>query len=591
MPDLRRLGLLLVTLLLLLGCRAQPPAPPGAAPTRPPGLGELRSYATMNAVGFEWRFDVDPEGNAACTLRYRKAGAGPWREAWPPYRIRHAPPSPVAGRAGAFDGCAGSVLFLEPGTTYELWLKLEDPDGPSGEGVVSVRTQSEPAVPADAPTYYVVPGSGGGAGTSADPYRGIAEAQRHARPGDVFLLRAGVYAGFAAGEVELDAAGEEGRWVVWKAAEDGVVFAAPVRVAADYVWLEGVHVRGRPDVADEWGLRTYNSPRRVVVQRNTFTDFHYAIALNHGGTAWVIRDNVIVGDQDPYVCLDADGDEVSGGGCPGLSYGGEGIELNHTAGHTVAHNRISRVADGISYPLENVDVFGNEIFDVTDDGIEADYGYANVRVWGNRITGPRHNGLSFQPMNGGPWYFVRNQVAAPRESTLKLRELSRVLLAHNLLVGWSNAVSAYSGEGMRRVDSLNNLYVSASGRYIWEQYDGGPAWGRLDYDGFDWGGAPMAFKWGSDRRYPDLAGFQAATGLEPHGRVFDRTDCFTAWPVARPPEPVPLAAMTLKAGCPAVEAGLVLPNITGAYAGAAPDLGPYERGLPSPTYGPRLPFR
>ncbi|WP_293174257.1 hypothetical protein, partial [Oceanithermus sp.] len=96
--------------------------------------------------------------------------------------------------------------------------------------------------------------------------------------------------------------------------------------------------------------------------------------------------------------------------------------------------------------------------------------------------------------------------------------------------------------------------------------------------GFDWGGAAYAFKWGTDRRYPDLAAFQAATGLEPHGLAFDRADCFEAWPVARPPESVTPAAMTLKPGCPAVDAGVELPNLTGSYNGAAPDLGPYELG-------------
>ena len=599
-----RNALWLAFLLLFTACRAAAPAnppagpPPGppadGSPSGPPQLGEVRVYATLHSAGFEWAFRADPEAKATCGLKYRAAGEAAWREAWLPYRIRYDPPSPVAGKDAAFDGCAGSVFFLSPGARYELWLTLTGPEGLMDEGVVKITTQSEPKIAAGAPVYYVAPGSGGGAGTEADPYRGIAEAQSHARPGDVFLLKAGEYAGFANGETLFDQPGEKGRWVVWKAAEDGVVFTASVRVAADYVWIEGVHFRGTPNDASDsdndhsdWGLRTYNAPERVVIQRNTFTDFHYSIALNHGGAAWVIRDNVIVGDKDLRECLDDSGNEIHAGDCPSKAWGGEGIELNHTAGHTVAHNRISLVADGISYPLENVDIYGNEIFDVTDDGIEPDYAYANVRVWQNRITNARHNGLSFQPMNGGPWYFIRNQVAAPLESTLKLRRLSRVLLAHNLLVGWEDAVAAtYDTEGLRRIDSLNNLYVSAAGRYVWEQYDDGPVETRLDHDGFDWGSATNAFKWGPDHRYPDLAAFQAATGLEPHGLAFDRADCFEAWPVARPPESVTPAAMTLKPGCPAVDAGTVLPNLTGAYSGAAPDLGPYELGREPPTYGP-----
>lgn len=37
----------------------------------------------------------------------------------------------------------------------------------------------------------------------------------------------------------------------------------------------------------------------------------------------------------------------------------------------------------------------------------------------------------------------------------------------------------------------------------------------------------------------------------------------------------------------AVDAGLVIPNVTDGFAGEAPDLGAYEAGAPLPHYGPR----
>ena len=54
------------------------------------------------------------------------------------------------------------------------------------------------------------------------------------------------------------------------------------------------------------------------------------------------------------------------------SLSGEGIELNQGDGHIVAHNSITNVADGVSYPGAGCDIYGNEIFDVSDDGIEPD---------------------------------------------------------------------------------------------------------------------------------------------------------------------------------------------------------------------------
>ncbi|MCA9975839.1 MAG: right-handed parallel beta-helix repeat-containing protein, partial [Anaerolineales bacterium] len=308
--------------------------------------------------------------------------------------------------------------------------------------------------------------------------------------------------------------------------------------------------------------------------RNTFVNCHYCIYLNHGGDNWTITDNIITGDTLP---------ESS-------SFDGEGIELEHTSGHTVAYNRISHVADGISYPDHNVDIYGNDIFDVSDDGIEPDYGYANVRIWGNRISGAYHNGISFQPMNGAPWYIIRNQVAAPAENALKLRDgIDRALLAHNTFVGWQGAqkVDTYK---LLSMQSNNNLWITVSDYYVWENGSGDTADWRtnLDYDGFDWGDNIYAFKWGSTNRYADLASFQAATGLETHAIHVDKDTCFETFNVPNPPPaPVPLQFMTLRADCNAVDAGLVLPNVNEDYLGSAPDLGAYEVGADRPHYGPR----
>jgi nitrous oxidase accessory protein NosD len=315
----------------------------------------------------------------------------------------------------------------------------------------------------------------------------------------------GLYAGFdAGGEILLDTAGSSDAYIVWQAINDNAaIFDAPVRIAADYLWIEGVHVRRHASVSDEFGLRTYNAPVAIVIKRNLFTDFYYSITLNHGGENWLIIDNTIIGDK----ILDTpDG--------PG-SWGSEGIDLQHSSGHTIAWNRISLVADGISYPLSNTDIFRNEIFDVTDDGVEPDYGYANIRIWENRISNVHHNSFSFQPMNRDPWYFIRNQAAAPLESSLKLRATSRVLLAHNIFVGWDSALgnASPSSRGILNFHSRNNIWITVNNRYAWEHNYSAhlPDWRtNLDYDAFDWGSSVYAIKWGN-LRYPALTGFSAAT--------------------------------------------------------------------------------
>ncbi len=525
---------------------------PGSLDATP---GELRSYATIHSIGIEWDIAGDDDHDAACQVQYRVQGTSGWKQALPLFRVD-------------FNGSnmlAGSIFFLDPGTSYQVQLNLSDPDGGSDSQVVTIATRAVPSMPVGGRTLHVVPGMGGGDGSEFNPFQGIDAAQAVAQPGDVFLLHAGNYE--YEGEVLFDEPGTAGHYIVWKGAGDGETVLDNVRIAAGHIWLEGLKI-----VAGDYGLRTYYAPEDVVITRNTFTGCHYCIYLNHGGENWYITDNLIVGNVSPD----------SG------SFDGEGIELWHSSGHVVAYNSITYVADGISYPHRNCDIYGNDIFDVSDDGIEPDYGYANVRVWGNRISNAYHNGISFQPMNGAPWYILRNQVAAPVESALKFRDsVDRALIAHNTFVGWQG-VQKSGAQHLLSVQSNNNLWISVTDWYAWENGSGGtPDWKtNLDYDGFDWGNNIYAFKWGD--RYPDLESFTLATGLEPHGIHVDKDSCFETFDVPNaPPAPMPIQFMTLNPGCNAVDAGVVLPNINDDFSGSGPDLGAYEVGDSLPHYGPR----
>ena len=180
---------------------------------------------------------------------------------------------------------------------------------------------------------------------------------------------------------------------MWKSAGDGEALFDGIDFSGSYVWLEGLTVRNQP-----YALLSKSAPTGVVISRCLFFNNHYSIYLQQGGSRWHITDNTIVGDT-PYWTE---------------SFDGEGIELNGYAvdsfGHVVAHNVISNVADGISNGTYNIDVYGNDISDVSDDGFEGDPGGANIRVWGNRIHNAAHNGISYQPQNGSPWYIIRNQL-------------------------------------------------------------------------------------------------------------------------------------------------------------------------------------
>jgi len=536
--------------------------------------GHVQSHSTIYSIGIEWTITGDANHNASVAVQYRIQGATVWNAALPLLRVDY----------NGFNGLAGSVLFLTPDTTYEIALILSDPDGGTASRIVTRATRPLPTLPADGRTFHVVPGTGGGDGSAARPFRGIDAAQAVARPGDIFLLHAGSYAGRPAFKVP----GAPRDYVVWKAAGDGeVVLVGGLDVRTDHVWVEGVTIRDLPN-----GLMSQYCPHDVVISRNHFVNNHYNIYLQQGGDGWYIADNDIAGDVVAATgVLDGEGIFLNNSD----SYGGGPTRACGSNNHTVAHNRITNCADGIDNPGDNVDIFGNDIFDVADDGIELDSG-EHVRVWGNRVHNAVHNAISFQPQVGAPWYIIRNQLVINEEAPLKLRVVNgvpttdRFVLLHNTIVNWDQMLCC-NDDHLLFSFARNNLWILAAGGRLW-WFAGRRSWKTdIDYDGFDYGAAPLpAAPFLYNRiEYWDLASLAAASGLEQHGIHIDKDRCLATFNVPGPsPASVPPQFMTLQAGCNAIDAGVVLPNINDTnFLGEAPDLGAYESGQPLPVYGPR----
>ncbi|MBI2361172.1 MAG: right-handed parallel beta-helix repeat-containing protein [Deltaproteobacteria bacterium] len=520
--------------------------------------GDLRSYSTIYSIGVEWDLVGDANHDAGAAVEFRPQGSAVWKPALPLVRIDY----------NGANMLAGSIFFLTPGTDYDVRISLSDPDGGAETRIVTVSTRPLPALPIGGRTFHVVPGAGGGDGSAGNPFRGVEAAQAVGRPGDIFLFHVGSYGG----RIRFGKPGTAADYIVWKAAGDGEVSMDGLDIAASHIWLEGITVHDQAH-----GVLSIDAPENVVVTRSNFFNNHYSIYLYEGGKDWYIADNTIVGDTP----------------ASSESFGGEGIELNRTGGHTVAHNSITNVADGISYPLSNVDIFGNDIFDTSDDGIEADFGLANIRMWGNRIHNAVHNGISFQPQYGGPWYIIRNQIVNNKEAPFKFRTTDRFVLLHNTIVNWG---SAWPGDKMMCCNdqhsfgaiARNNLWISVQGGQIWGFGNYSKDWRTdLETDGFDWGTATNPFSYGGVT-YPDLSSFAAGSGLETHGIRVSKEICFETFDVPGPsPASVPPQVMTLRATCNAVDGGAPLPNIAEDFTGAGPDLGAYEYGRAPPHFGPR----
>ena len=116
---------------------------------RPPVAGDGKFYAlpddtvvpqefyverpTLNNAGFEWYISGDDHHNAKVTVRFREVGTAEWRKGLPLLRIQREKiwgheQRDVYETPNMF---AGSLFFLQPGTTYEVRVTISDTDGGS----------------------------------------------------------------------------------------------------------------------------------------------------------------------------------------------------------------------------------------------------------------------------------------------------------------------------------------------------------------------------------------------------------------------------------------------------------------------------
>ncbi|MCB9462064.1 MAG: right-handed parallel beta-helix repeat-containing protein [Candidatus Eisenbacteria bacterium] len=553
----------------------------------------MEIVATPTCLGVQWFISGDDNLTSTVEVQYRDVDAsGPWRVAQPLLRVE----------PGSFNGdgvdpgnlLAGSVFDLTPNTTYELRLVLEDPDGGSATEYRIERTRPLPADPVEPRVRYVVPGSGGGSGTEADPFRGIAQANALAIPGDVFLLQPGTYSGVST----LSTSGTETDPIVWRGVDaesvvlDGEDIAKPVVdfPGSRYVHLEDVTVIRPRQMAIRGNATSGIVVRGCTVDSSNLTGAEKGgiYFFGPGQSNVYIADNTVRG---PIRWEDGRNDDAYG-----IVVAGRG--------HVIRNNEIFDWWDGISVghgetevETSDCDVFSNEVYNCTDDGIETDGSRHNVRVVGNRFTNVLC-GISAQPVYGGPMYAVRNVVYNSQLKPLKYHVWPTGLIVfNNTFVG---ADPRGWGDGQwRNAIVRNNLFLGGSG----PGHSGDPisfdAQGEradLDYNG--WRQVePDRFARFNGTYYETLETFQEALDMSWHAVYVDLTVFYEAEePELGPylgqggylPGYVPGSQdLRLSPGSVPEDAGVMLANITEGYDGAAPDLGAYETGLPFPIYGPR----
>jgi hypothetical protein len=546
---------------------------------------------TLHCLGVYWVVRGDDDMDATVGVEYRRTGADGWLTGLPLFRVEKGAHKPgdrestldVPDDAWLF---AGSVMLLEPDTAYELRLALSDPDGGRAERVLTCSTVAEPTAPPNAPQYHVIPGDGGGSGSEGDPYRGLEAAQARARPGDIFLVRPGVYEGTFTASVS----GEPGQPIIWRGAGDGPAIidgqgdgaerAGRAISAGDVhdVWFEGLTIRNA-----DYGIVAHRSSR-IVVRGCHIHGVDYGLTCtnndNDAVTGFFIADNLIEG---PSTWPRTKGIEDA-----------RGIQVTGT-GHMVCYNRIRGFADGIdtfpSVRCAAIDFHNNEISEMTDDGIEMDYSERNTRCFRNRLTNV-FQGISVQPVYGGPIYVLRNAMYNVCAEPFKMHNSpSGALMLHNTCVKKGMPLVLWTGEPVRNCVYRNNLFVGTEANYAYETT--APMVGcDFDYDGFGGGPWGQFLKWNGER-FASIGDVRARAPVYRHVVQVETAELFASG--VMPPEdetqqfPVAINDLRLKAGSAAIDAGDLVPGLGAGTTGEAPDLGAYELGAELPHYGPRTP--
>ena len=598
-------------------------------------------HPTLLNLGFEWLIDGDANRNATVEVRFRKVGTPAWRPALPLLRIggEHVFREREGMTYTVPQGFAGSILNLEPATSYECEFTLRDPDGVTGDAQqrVTVATRAEPKSYTGGRVLHVYPSDHEGPklepsfiGLKAAYYgegRGdwTAVRMKKAQPGDTILVHAGLYRPERFNYVDPLSAPFTGSWslslkgtadkpITIKGAGDGeAIFDGAGNhklfdvMATHHHIFDGLTFRNT-EVALFAGEKEVMGAVALTVRNCRFEDIGVGVwTENADSRDFMINDNLFLGREDQMRLI----------GWNQLGSRAAGIYPSHLLrsffavkvygpGHVIAHNAIAYFHDAIcistygppdSDPERRasaIDIYNNDIHLTNDDFIETDGGAHNIRVFQNRGVNAAHNGYSSQPVFGGPVYFIRNILyQVPAGDPFKFSAAPAGILAyHNTMIGEQTSKSTYSNVHFR-----NNLFLGKDipnrGIMTWANATNDYS---SDYNGYRPNRNVAAqYSWlapGADlRSFSTLAEFQKAVGQEAHGIEVD----FDVFENLAPPDPKRRYQVyhsmdlnfRLRTNSKAIDAGLLLPTINDNFTGKAPDLGAIELNQPEPHYGPR----
>ena len=496
----------------------------------PTTIGEFTiERPTLVSLGFEWRIAGDDNRNAKVDVSYRAKGETKWREALPLLRIQNEKVGEIGPHNAnmhpdpfsyvAPNMFAGSILDLEPGTTYECRFVLTDPDGIKGVATktITVATRKEPVPATGGHVYHAYPIDWKGpkeepafTGLSEAYYQGAASSDYENSypprvvPGDIILMHAGEYKSdrfhylnglphhdylalgtLFDGTYYLTASGTAEKPIVIKSAGDGeVIFDGNGAqtlfnlMAANYNYFEGITFRNA-NLVFLLGTKMITGSSGFTLKHSRLYNIGRGVQDDWSGSKdFYIADNVFVGRHDPAKVVGWIGAEWAK--APELLGGPDGSEYAvklYGQGHVVAYNYVANWHDGIdvaTYGMpdgtltgdhkeltdrvpSSIDFYNNDFYNMGDNCLETDGGSHNVRAFRNMCFNSTGGALSAAPFVGGPDYFYQNVVYNTTTSgVLKYGTAAGILTYQNTFVGPTRANTTPN------LHFRNNLILSVS---------------------------------------------------------------------------------------------------------------------------------
>lgn len=445
------------------------------------------------------------------------------------------------------------------------------------------------------------------------------------------------------GTYYLAASGTAEQPIVIKGAGDGEVvldgrgnFALVNVQAAHYNYFEDITFRNT-DIAIWAGRQFIAGARGLTVKRCRFEDVGMGVFTNYSGSSeFYIADSTFIGRDDPERLQGWSGEfwrdvaVAAGQPFPPAMSSYVAIKV-YGPGHVIAYNHIANFHDGIdvetygnpdgshaidgpAYPPREfrerrpvaIDFYNNYLTNFHDNAIEIDGSMHNMRVQRNLMLNSASHPLCNQPAVGGPVYWIRNIVYHAPGGSTRLTSGSAGVLFYNNTILTETTAGASANTHWR-----NNLLLGENTAAAIFNVTTNTAYSSSDYNGFRPNpGAPASFHWNAPvpprlvgdgtreslalRQFATLAAYQSATGQDQHSLLVDY-DSFMKVPRLDARDRASVQRLyraeeldfRLSAGSPALDRGVVLPNVTDEVTGGAPDLGALEKDQPLPHYGPR----